>query len=127
MKSSYDMELFLTAVLKGAHTTRRRHINQARLIQAAIQQRWQRDNPWRWQLKHLQWFMREHLAEHAAHSRYYYGLTVRLIVKRLGKERNWGTLASRIRAQRNCCTSHCPDHALARPPCEIKTSTILSS
>ena len=90
MKPSYDMELFLTAVLKGAHATRRRHINQARLIQAAIQQQFQRDNPWRWQLKHLQWFMREHLAEHAPHSRYYYGLTVRLIVKRLGKERDWG-------------------------------------
>lgn len=74
MKPSYDMELFLTAVLKGAHTTRRRHINQARLIQVAIQQRWQRDNPWRWQLKHLQWFMREHLAEQAPHSRYYYGI-----------------------------------------------------
>ena len=89
MKRSCDMELFLTAVLKGAHATRRRHINQARLIQATIQQQFQRDNPWRWQLKHLQWFMREHLAEHAPHSRYYYGLTVRLIVKRLGKERDW--------------------------------------
>lgn len=50
MSRSYDMELFLTAVLKGAHATRRRHINQARPIQAAIQQRWQRDNPGRWQL-----------------------------------------------------------------------------
>src|SRR5690606_26674133 len=59
MKPSYDMELFLTAVLKGAHATRRRHINQARLIQAAIQPQFQRDNPWRWQLKHLQWFMQE--------------------------------------------------------------------
>lgn len=93
MKPSVDMDLFLTAVLKGAHATRQRHLNQARLIQVAIQQRWQLDNPWRWQLKHLQWFMREHLAEHSSHSRYYYGLTVRLIVKRLGKERDWGRLA----------------------------------
>jgi hypothetical protein len=89
MKPSYDMELFLTAVLKGAHATRQRHLNQARLIQAAIQQRWQLDNPRRWQLKHLQWLMREHLAEHSPHSRYYYGLTVKLIVRRLGKEKDW--------------------------------------
>jgi len=92
MKPSYDMELFLAAVLKGAHATRRRHISQARLIQAAIQQRWQRDNPWRWQLKHLQWLMHEHLAEHSPHSRYYYGLTMRLIVRRLGKEGDWHLL-----------------------------------
>ena len=84
MKPSVDMALFLTAVLKGAHATRQRHLNQARLIQAAIQQRWQ--------LKHLQWFMHEHLAEHSPHSRYYYGLTMRLIVKRLGKEGDWRLL-----------------------------------
>lgn len=90
MRPSVDMALFLIAVLKGAHATRQRHINQARLIQAAIQQRWQRDNPRCWQLKHLQWFMREHLAEHSPHSRYYYGLTVRLIVKRLDKEQEKG-------------------------------------
>ena len=92
MKPSVDMALFLTAVLKGAHATRQRHLNQARLIQAAIQQRWQLDNPWRWQLKHLQWLMREHLAEHSPHSRYYYGLTMRLIVRRLGKEGDWRLL-----------------------------------
>lgn len=92
MKPSVDMALFLTAVLKGAYATRQRHLNQARMIQTAIQQRWHLDNPWRWQLKHLQWFMNEHLAEHSSHSRYYYGLTVRLIVKRLGKERDWEKL-----------------------------------
>ena len=93
MKPSVDMALFLTAVLKGSHATRQRHLNQARLIQVAIQQRWQRDNPWRWQLKHLQWFMGEHLTDHSPHSRYYYGLTVRLIVMRLGKEAGWGKSA----------------------------------
>lgn len=91
MKPSVDMTLFLTAVLKGAHATRQRHLNQARLIQAAIQQRWQRDNPRHWQLKHLQWFMRKHLADHSPHSCYYYELTVKLIVRRLGKCEDWRT------------------------------------
>lgn len=34
--------------------------------------------------------MREHLADHSPHSRYYYSLTVKLIVRRLGKWKDWG-------------------------------------
>ncbi len=56
MSTVFDMDLFLTGVLTGSHTTRQRHLRQAKAIQTAIAERWQRDNPWTWQRKHLAWF-----------------------------------------------------------------------
>jgi len=52
MSTVFDMDLFLTGVLTGSHTTRQRHLRQAKAIQTAIAERWQRDNPWTWQRKH---------------------------------------------------------------------------
>jgi len=52
-----DMALFLNGVLAGSKRTQQRHLRQARIMQAAIKRRWQRDNPWTWQLKHMQWFL----------------------------------------------------------------------
>jgi len=46
MNQPFDMELFLMAVLTGSHSTRKRHLRQAKVIQAAIANRWHRDNPW---------------------------------------------------------------------------------
>ncbi|MES2818724.1 MAG: hypothetical protein V4812_07035 [Pseudomonadota bacterium] len=85
MNKAFDMQLFLAGVLTGSHATRQRHIHQAKAIQAAIAERWQRDNPWTWQRKHLAWFLLYHLGGHAESTRYYYRLTVQLIAKRLGK------------------------------------------
>ena len=79
------MELFLAGVLTGSHTTRQRHLRQARAIQTAIADRWQRDNPWTWQQKHLAWFLNHHVNQHAESTRYYYLLTVHLLAHRLGK------------------------------------------
>lgn len=45
MSKPFDMELFLDGVLTGSHATRQRHVRQARIIQAAIAERWQRDTP----------------------------------------------------------------------------------
>jgi len=56
MSKAFDMELFLAGALTGSHSTRQRHLRQAKTIQTAIAERWQRDNPWTWQEKHLRWF-----------------------------------------------------------------------
>jgi hypothetical protein len=53
MNKLFDMEIFLAGILTGAHTSRERHIRQAKAIQTAISERWSRDNPWTWQRKHL--------------------------------------------------------------------------
>ena len=55
-------------------------------MQAAIQQRWQRDNPWSWQLKHVRWFLTQHLKDHSDATRYYYRLTALLVWRRLGND-----------------------------------------
>ena len=58
-------------------------------MQAVIQNNFDLNNPWNWQLKHVRWFLERHLQGQAPATRYYYQLTVRLIVRRLGKERDW--------------------------------------
>ena len=85
MTKSFDMRLFLDALLTGSHTTRQRHIRQAQTMQKAIRQRFGRDNPWNWQLKHFRWFEEQYLKSHSPATRYYYQLTERLIIKRLRK------------------------------------------
>jgi len=79
------MALFLEGALTGSPATRHRHIRQAKVIQSAIDERWQRANPWSWQQKHLTWFINQHLNQRAESTRYYYLLTVRLLTIRLGK------------------------------------------
>jgi len=85
MSKAFDMELFLAGVLTGSHSTRRRHLRQAEAIQTAIAKRWQRDNPWTWQRKHLAWFLKHHLSQRTDSTRYYYLLTMQLLTYRLGK------------------------------------------
>jgi hypothetical protein len=85
MSKPFDMELFLAGVLTGSHATCQRHLRQAKAIQAAISNRWYSDNPWTWQRKHLVWVLNHHLDQRAASTRYYYLLTMRLLVLRLGK------------------------------------------
>jgi len=85
MTQPFDMELFLMGVLTGSHSTRKRHLRQAKIIQAAVVERWQRANPWTWQRKHLAWFLNHHLNQHAESTRYYYLLTIHLLTLRLGK------------------------------------------
>lgn len=84
MTYPFDMTLFLTGVLTGSQATQQRHLRQARLMQDAIAQRWQRDNPWTWRHKHVRWFFTEHLKTHSDASRYYYRLTIALVLKRMG-------------------------------------------
>jgi hypothetical protein len=45
MSKPLDMELFLSAVLTGSHTTRQRHVRQTKIIEAEIAVRWQRQTP----------------------------------------------------------------------------------
>lgn len=87
MTRPFNMALFLSGVLTGSKNTQQRHLRQARIIQVVIQQRWQRDNPWTWQLKHLRWFLTQYLKNHSNATRYYYQLTALLIWKRLGGDR----------------------------------------
>ncbi|WP_414868218.1 hypothetical protein [Pseudomonas sp. IT-194MI4] len=85
MNKPFDMEIFLAGALTGAHATRERHISQAKTIQAAISERWNRDNPWTWQRKHLVWFLNDHMNSNSKSTRYYYLLTIQLLTHRLGK------------------------------------------
>ncbi|MNJ68602.1 hypothetical protein D3C77_648670 [compost metagenome] len=74
-------------MLTGSHATRQRHLRQAKLIQAEIVERWQRETPWAWQRKHVAWFLEYCLGRHSEATRYYYLLTVRLLARRL--EKSW--------------------------------------
>nr|WP_104911379.1 hypothetical protein [Pseudomonas sp. LG1D9] len=85
MTKPFDMELFLAGVLTGSPATRQRHLQQAKAIQSAIQDRWQRDTPWTWQRKHLAWFLNRCLNRRSESTRYYYSLTAQLLTDRLGK------------------------------------------
>lgn len=77
------MELFLAGVLTGSHATRQRHVSQAKIIQAEIAERWQRQTPWAWQKKHVAWFLENRMSHRSDATRYYYLLTVRLLARRL--------------------------------------------
>lgn len=88
MSKAFDMALFLSGVLDGSESTQQRHLRQAQIMQAAIQRRWQRDNPWTWQLKHVRWFLTHYLKDHSDATWYYYLLTASLVWKRLGKDRD---------------------------------------
>ncbi|WP_144172337.1 hypothetical protein [Pseudomonas sp. Kh13] len=85
MRKPFDMELFLAGVLTGSHASRQRHVRQARIIQAEIAERWQRQEPWTWQKKHVAWFLEQRLNRRSDATRYYYLLTVRLLARRLQK------------------------------------------
>lgn len=61
MNKAFNMEVFLAGVLTGSHATRHRHLRQAKMIQAEIADRWQRETPWAWQRKHVAWFLEHHL------------------------------------------------------------------
>jgi hypothetical protein len=87
MNKPFDIELFLTGVISGSTATRRRHLRQAKKIQAAIFERWQRDNPWTWQRKHLEWFLNHHMQRYSEATLYYYRLTLKMIILRL--EKSW--------------------------------------
>ncbi|OPA85102.1 hypothetical protein BFW88_23645 [Pseudomonas fluorescens] len=87
MSKPFDMALFLSGVLTGSKATQQRHLRQARVMQMAIQKRWQRDNPWTWQFKHVRWFLTQHLRDHSEATQYYYRLTALLVWKRLGNDR----------------------------------------
>lgn len=83
MRKPFDMELFLAGVLTGSHASRQRHVRQAKIIQAEIAERWQRQEPWTWQKKHVAWFLEQRLNRRSDATRYYYLLTVRLLARRL--------------------------------------------
>jgi len=87
MSKPFDMELFLAGVLTGKHATRQRHVRQAKIIQAEIAERWQRETPWGWQKKHVDWFLEHCISRRSEATRYYYVLTIRLITRRL--ETSW--------------------------------------
>ena len=82
MKFEFDMALFLSPVLKGAHATRQRHIRQAERMSEAIRERWGCATPWSWREKHVRWFLEHYLRCSAPATAYYYELTAGLIRRR---------------------------------------------
>ena len=87
MTKRFNIDLFLSGALTGSKATQERHLRQARIMQAAIEHRWKRNNPWAWQRKHLRWFLTHYLKDHSDASRYYYQLTARLVWERLRYDR----------------------------------------
>ncbi|MGY2169793.1 hypothetical protein [Pseudomonas gingeri] len=87
MSKPFDMEVLLAGVLTGSHMTRQRHVRQAKIIQAEIAKRWQRQTPWTWQRKHVAWFLESRMSHRSEATRYYYLLTVRMLALRLA--RSW--------------------------------------
>ncbi len=83
------MEIFIAGVLKGAPATRRRHIQRANTIKLAIESRWNIRHPAQYQVKHLRWFLAEHIKLDNSNARYQYWLTVKLIVQRRDKIADW--------------------------------------
>ena len=100
MTKPFDMTLFLSGVLTGSKVTQQRHLRQARVMQAVIQKRWHRDNPWTWQLKHVRWFLTQYLKDHSDATQYYYLLTASLVYKRLGKDRDLVIASCRVSQHR---------------------------
>lgn len=85
MTRTFDIEVLLSGVLTGSNATRQRHLRQAKVIQAAIEERWKLQTPWAWQRKHVVWFLENRLAKHSEATRYQYFLTVKLLTFRLNK------------------------------------------
>lgn len=85
MTMAFDMEVFLAGILTGSSATQQRHLRQAKLIHAAIAERWQCKTPWAWKRKYLVWFFQHPLNQRSEATRYYYLLTVRFITIRLKK------------------------------------------
>ncbi|WP_123753332.1 hypothetical protein [Pseudomonas putida] len=102
MSKPFDMELFLAGVLTGSHATRQRHVFQAKIIHAAIADRWQIGTPWNWRRKHLVWFLDHRLAGRSEATRYYYLLTARLLALRLGSLWTFNLQAGSDGNSRNC-------------------------
>ncbi|MNJ49597.1 hypothetical protein D3C77_448360 [compost metagenome] len=84
-----DMEIFLGGVLSGAKATRKRHLMQAAAIQRAINDRWGLSAPEQWKAKHVRWFLHEHQKHLAPNTRYWYWLTVEILLVRLKKVNDW--------------------------------------
>ncbi|MDY0895336.1 hypothetical protein SOM46_10275 [Pseudomonas fluorescens] len=82
MTCEFDMALFLSPVLKGAHATRQRHIRQAERMREAIRNRWGCATPWSWKEKHVRWFLEHSLRCYSRATVYYYELTAELIRRR---------------------------------------------
>jgi len=85
MTSEFDIALFLSPVLKGAHATRQRHIRQAERMHEVIRERWGCATPWSWREKHVRWFREHYLRRSAPATIYYYELTAGLIRRRKAK------------------------------------------
>ena len=64
------------------------HLIRAERIGETIWKRWQ-VGPYRWQLKHLRWYLTTQTQAFAAGTRYRYWLTVRALVHSLGCGDNW--------------------------------------
>lgn len=69
----------------AASETKRRRLGRARIIGDVIWRRFQ-VGAFRWQQKHVRWFLEVHLGSAARNSRYLYWLSVRDLIRSIGKE-----------------------------------------
>lgn len=104
----------MASVLTGSHATRKRHLRQAKAIQAAIANRWHRENPWTWQQKHLEWFLTMQTHQNAQTTRSYYLRTARwlsLALEDTGNSRLQGRSApDEIKNQEHQIVVKCYNH-----------------
>ena len=64
------------------------HLARAERIGDAIWRRWQ-VGPYRWQLKHLRWYLATQTKSHSASTRYRHWLTLRALVHALDRSDDW--------------------------------------
>lgn len=86
---SVNFKMLLGGILTGSQNTRNRHLKEAERMLAAIEQRWGLKHPTQWRLKHVHWFLQEHLKTASSETRYRYWLTTRILVQQLNKTDDW--------------------------------------
>lgn len=74
--------------LLGSPMRRRNHLARARQIARIIWARWD-VQVWRWQVKHVRWYLDVAIRDKAPGTRYHHWLTVRTIVAALSKMDAW--------------------------------------
>ncbi len=66
--------------------TRRRRVEKARIIAATIWRRW-KVGVYRWQLKHVRWFLVHELSGRSANTSYQYFLVIRALIELTDRDR----------------------------------------
>ena len=65
------------------------HIRRGERIAAAIAERWRRDHPHQWRLKHVRWYLEYHSRHLTPATRYDHWRTMRVLLAAMGRLPHW--------------------------------------